>query len=150
MQLSLLVNGVERVLDVPEGTSLTAALRDDLGLTGTHLACAHGACGACTVLVDGVATPSCTLPAEEAVGHAVVTVEGLAEDGRLSRLQAAFVAADAMQCGACTGGMLMAAAGLLTASPHPGRDDILAALDGHLCRCGVYGRVVEAVVEVGR
>jgi len=150
MRYSLTVNGVERQVDVPPGTTLTSVLRDDLGLTGTRLGCGHNACGACYVLLDGHAVASCELPVEEAEGRSVVTVEGLAKDGRLHPVQEAFLKHDAMQCGACTSGMLISAVALLEETPHPSEGEIREAMAPHLCRCGVYGRIVEAVQEAAR
>jgi len=150
MRYSLTVNGVERQVDVPPGTTLTSVLRDDLGLTGTRLGCGHNACGACYVLLDGHAVASCELPVEEAEGRSVVTVEGLAKDGRLHPVQEPFLKHDAMQCGACTSGMLISAVALLEETPHPSEGEIREAMAPHLCRCGVYGRIVEAVQEAAR
>jgi len=150
MRYSLTVNGVERQVDVPPGTTLASVLRDDLGLTGTRLGCGHNACGACYVLLDGHAVASCELPVEEAEGRSVVTVEGLAKDGRLHPVQEAFLKHDAMQCGACTSGMLISAVALLEETPHPSEGEIREAMAPHLCRCGVYGRIVEAVQEAAR
>ena len=145
MRLHLNVNGELRELDAPTGTTLLAALRDDLALTGTRYGCGHGVCGACVVLADGVAVPSCAVTAEDAVGKHIVTIEGLAEGRTLHPVQRAFMDEDAMQCGYCTSGMLMAAVALLSRTPHPTDDEIRAAFALHLCRCGVYGRVVRAV-----
>lgn len=150
MRYELLVNGRHETVDVPAGTSLTSVLRDDLGLTATRLGCGHGSCGACYVLLDGSAVASCTMPVDEAVGHRIVTVEGLASDGKLHPVQEAFLKEDAMQCGACTSGMLISAVALLEENPHPGEEEIREALSGHLCRCGVYGRIVHAVEEAAK
>lgn len=150
MRYELSVNGQEQIVDVPPGTSLTSVLRDDLGLTATRLGCGHGSCGACYVLLDGSAVASCTMPVDEALGHRIVTVEGLAQGGRLHPVQEAFLKEDAMQCGACTSGMLISAVALLEESPHPGSDEIRDALSGHLCRCGIYGRVIKAVEEAAK
>jgi aerobic-type carbon monoxide dehydrogenase small subunit (CoxS/CutS family) len=120
-------------------------LRDDLRLTGTRYGCGHGICGACVVLVDGVATPSCRVPIEQASGHSVVTIEGLDNGGALHPVQRAFVDEDAMQCGYCTSGMILSAVALLGTTAHPSDEQIRHALNGHLCRCGVYGRIVLAV-----
>ena len=150
MRYELSVNGRRHTLDVPAGTSLTSVLRDDLDLTATRLGCGHGSCGACYVLLDGQAVASCTMPVEEATGHRVVTVEGLAQDGRLHPVQAAFVKEDAMQCGACTSGMLISAVALLEENPHPGEEEIRESLSGHLCRCGAYSRIIRAVEEASQ
>ncbi len=150
MRYELQVNAQTQVVDVPPGTSLTSVLRDDLGLTATRLGCGHGSCGACYVLLDGAAVASCTMPVDEAVGHRIVTVEGLAQDGHLHPVQEAFLKEDAMQCGACTSGMLISAVALLDDNPHPEPEEIRDALSGHLCRCGVYGRIVKAVEEAAK
>lgn len=122
-----------------------SALRDDLGLTGTRFVCGHGVCGACVVLADGVPVPSCMLTAREAVGKQIVTIEGLASEGGLHRVQRAFLDEDALQCGYCTSGMILSAVALLERTPRPTDDQIRDALAPHLCRCGVYGRVLRAV-----
>jgi len=149
MQLRLHVNGQVCELDVPSGTTLLEALRHDLGLTGTRYGCGHGACGACFVLLDGTPTPSCQITAEAAQGRRVVTVEGLAKDGELHPVQRAFVEEDAMQCGYCTSGLLVSATALLARNASPSEAEIRGALAPHLCRCGVYGRVVRAVRRAG-
>ena len=145
MRVQLTVNGRPCEIDVPSGTSLLAALRDDLGLTGTRYGCGHGACGACFVLADGVPVPACTWTVEQAARKDILTIEGLARDGALSAVQQAFVDEDAMQCGYCTSGMIISATALLARSPSPTEEQIRTALAPHLCRCGVYGRVVRAV-----
>jgi aerobic-type carbon monoxide dehydrogenase small subunit (CoxS/CutS family) len=147
MRFRLDVNGGNHEVEVPVATSLLGVIRDDLGLTGTKYGCGIGACGACMVLLDGDAVPACTLTVAEAVGRAIVTVEGLARGDTLDPLQRAFVEADAMQCGFCTAGMMISATALLARKPSPTEADIRAALDPHLCRCGVYGRAIRAVVE---
>ena len=147
MRFRLDVNGGNHEVEVPEATSLLGVIRDDLGLTGTKYGCGIGACGACMVLLDGDAVPACTLTVAEAVGRAIVTVEGLARGDTLDPLQRAFVEADAMQCGFCTAGILISATALLARKPSPTEADIRAALDPHLCRCGVYGRAIRAVIE---
>jgi aerobic-type carbon monoxide dehydrogenase small subunit (CoxS/CutS family) len=145
MRIRLTVNGDAHELDVPAGVTLLGALRDDLGLTGTRFGCGHGVCGACVVLVDGQAVASCGLPIEQAADTRIVTVEGLADNTTLHPVQRAFVDEDAMQCGYCTSGMLMSAVALLSRNPRPTESEIREALASHLCRCGVYGRVVRAV-----
>jgi aerobic-type carbon monoxide dehydrogenase small subunit (CoxS/CutS family) len=139
------INGESRRVDVPPGTSLLTVLRDALDLTGAKYGCGQGECGACHVLLDGQAAPACRVAVQDAAGKAIVTIEGLARDGKLHPVQQAFIDEDAMQCGACTSGMVMAAVALLARMPAPGEDDIRAALAGHLCRCGVYGRAIRAV-----
>jgi aerobic-type carbon monoxide dehydrogenase small subunit (CoxS/CutS family) len=148
MPVRLRVNGRTSELDVAPETTLLEALRDDLGLTGTRYGCGHGACGACFVLVDGVPTASCQTRVEEAVDRDIVTIEGLERDGELHPVQRAFVDEDAMQCGYCTSGMIVSAAALLARNRSPSEGEIREALRPHLCRCGVYGRVVRAMVKV--
>jgi aerobic-type carbon monoxide dehydrogenase small subunit (CoxS/CutS family) len=150
MSAQLTVNGRTREIDVPPGTPLLAALREDLGLTGTRFGCGHGACGACFVLADGVPVPACTWTVEQAAGKDILTIEGLARDGTLSPVQQAFVDEDAMQCGYCTSGMIISATALLERSPSPTEEQIRTALAPHLCRCGVYGRVIRAVRRAAR
>jgi aerobic-type carbon monoxide dehydrogenase small subunit (CoxS/CutS family) len=147
MGMHLLVNGRTHELEVPAGTSLLEALRNDLGLTGTRYGCGHGACGACFVLIDGTPTAACKTSVDEVQGKRIVTVEGLAKDGGLQR---AFVEEDAMQCGYCTSGMIVSASALLARNASPSESEIREALNPHLCRCGVYGRVVRAVQRAGR
>jgi 2-furoyl-CoA dehydrogenase 2Fe-2S iron sulfur subunit len=127
---------------------LSDFLRARLGLTGTHVGCEHGVCGACTVKLEGVAVRSCLLLAVQADGTEIVTVEGLARDGALTPLQEAFKRHHALQCGFCTPGILMAADDLLSREPVPTRDDVIDLLSGHLCRCTGYTPIVDAIVEV--
>ena len=145
MSLQLDINGEQRTVDAPGGSSLLRVLREELGLTGAHYGCGRGICGACYVLVDGEATPACTLSVGEAVGKSIVTIEGLVRSGELHPVQAAFVAEDAMQCGACTPGMIISAVALLAHDPAPDDAAIRAALGPHLCRCGIYLRAIRAV-----
>ena len=144
------INGESRRIDVPPGTSLLTVLRDVLDLTGAKYGCGQGECGACYVLLDGQAAPACRVAVQDAAGKAIVTIEGLARAGRLHPVQQAFIDEDAMQCGACTSGMVMAAVALLARIPAPGKDDIRAALAPHLCRCGVYVRAIRAVRRAAR
>jgi len=143
--ISLVVNGVEEQLQVPSQMTLLHALREGLGYTGTKNGCEAGECGACTVLVDGEPTNSCLVLAVELDGREITTIEGLAEDGKLSALQQAFVDLNAVQCGYCTPGMLMAATALLKRNPHPDEREIQEALVGNLCRCTGYQRIIDAV-----
>jgi aerobic-type carbon monoxide dehydrogenase small subunit (CoxS/CutS family) len=143
-RLKLVVNGKSHTVDVAPGTPLLWVLRDSIGLTGTKYGCGLGECGACTVLLDGKAVPSCRTPATEAVGHRVTTIEGLASDGN-HPLQKAWAAEEVPQCGYCQSGQLMAAAALLARTPHPSDADIDEAMRGLLCRCGTYNRIRRAI-----
>jgi len=142
---SLNVNGKKLPLDVDSQTSLLSVLRDYLNLTGTKYGCGESQCGACTVLIDGVATRSCITPVARAAGKQITTIEGLDKDGQLHPLQQTFIEADAMQCGYCTSGMIMAGVGLLQKNPKPSRDEIVKAMDRNVCRCGTYLRIVKAI-----
>lgn len=150
MRTALTINGRTQEVDVPAGTTLLSALRDDLGFTGTRYGCGHGDCGACYVLADGEPVPACTWTVEQAAGKEIVTIEGLATPAGLHPVQRAFIEEDAMQCGYCTGGMIISAAALLAHTPGPTDAEIRAALTPHLCRCGVYGRVLRAVRRAAR
>ena len=144
--ISVEVNGVQRTGQVPARRSLADWLREDLHLTGTHLGCEHGICGACSVMLDGEPVRSCLMYAVQADGHRVTTVEGLARpDGSMSVLQDSFCQAHALQCGYCTPGMLIAAQGLLDAHPRPTDREIREAIGGNLCRCTGYQQIVDAV-----
>ena len=144
--VTLNVNGQRQTIEVEPRRTLVEALRVDLGLTGTKLVCDMGNCGACTVLVDGVAVYSCLTLAIDCAGKSISTVEGLSEGGTLDRLQQAFVANDALQCGFCTPGQLMAAHALLQRNPNPTEDEVVAEMSGNLCRCGAYRGIVKAVL----
>jgi len=144
MKHRLDVNGTARDIDVPRGTTLLEALRDDLGLVATRYGCGRGQCGACFVLADGRAVASCLISVEQATVYRIVTVEGLAAAGG-DAVQRAFVEEDAMQCGYCTSGMLISASALLAQQPSPTDDEIREALTPNLCRCGVQLRAVRAV-----
>ena len=143
--LELKVNGAVHRLSVEPRVTLADALRDRIGLTGTKVVCGRGACGACTVLLNGETICSCLMLAHEAGGKAITTIEGLASDGRLSPLQEAFIAADALQCGFCTSGMVLSCQRLLAHNPKPTRGEIREAVSGNLCRCGTYNHVFDAV-----
>jgi nicotinate dehydrogenase subunit A len=145
--VTLTVNGRVWSGEVAEGASLLDLLRDQLRLTGAKLGCGEGQCGSCTVLADGRAVIACVTPA--AAAQRVVTVEGLAVEGRLHPVQQAFIEAQAFQCGFCTPGMIMAAAALLERNTRASEDEIREALDRHLCRCGTYPRIVQAVRAAG-
>ncbi len=143
--IRLTVNGETQRLVVEPRRLLADVLREDLGLTGTNLGCEHGACGSCTVLVDGQSVRSCLMFAVQANGHEVMTVEGLARDGELHPLQQAFWEKQGVQCGFCTPGFLMTAYELLQRNPNPGKEEIRDALSGNICRCTGYQHIVEAV-----
>lgn len=144
-QITVTVNGEREALNVPSHMTLLQMLREVLALTGTKNGCAAGECGACTVLVNGEPVNSCMMLAVEADGCEITTVEGLAGDGKLTRLQEAFVELNAVQCGFCTPGVLMSAYALLQRSPQPSQKQIREALLGNLCRCTGYLRIYEAV-----
>lgn len=145
--IDLTINDRQIRLEVTERMTLADALREKARLTGTHLACEHGVCGACTVIVDGLAVRSCLMLAVQAEGSKVVTVEGLAPDGELSPLQAAFRKHHAVQCGFCTAGILTTMHALLTEEPEADEVRIREVLSGNLCRCTGYNAIVEAVLE---
>jgi carbon-monoxide dehydrogenase small subunit len=147
--LELLVNGEPRSLEVEARTLLVNALRDDLGLTGTHVGCDTSQCGACTVLLDGRAVKSCTVLALQAEGMEVTTIESLARDGELHPIQIAFVEHHGLQCGFCTPGMILTTSDLLSRDPDPSDAEIRDALRGNLCRCTGYHTVVESVRAAG-
>jgi carbon-monoxide dehydrogenase small subunit len=143
--IRLAVNGDEVEVAVRPNATLLEALRDDLGLTGAKKGCGDGDCGACTVLLDGQPVSSCLVLAMQANGHEILTVEGLAEEGRLHPIQQAFVDAGGVQCGFCTPGMLLSAKSLLDSNPDPDDRQIREALAGNLCRCTGYQKIVDAV-----
>jgi carbon-monoxide dehydrogenase small subunit len=148
--ISLIVNGTEERLQVPSNMTLLHALRDKLGYTGTKNGCEAGECGACTVLVDGEPVNSCLILAAELDGREITTVEGLAVGGQLTPLQQAFAELNAVQCGYCTPGMLMAATALLQRNPKPTEIEIQEALVGNLCRCTGYQRIIDAILKASR
>jgi aerobic-type carbon monoxide dehydrogenase small subunit (CoxS/CutS family) len=142
---SLTVNGKKLPVEVDSEASLLIVLRDTLGLTGSKYGCGEGQCGACTVLLDGQLTRSCITPAGRAAGKTITTIEGLEKDGKLHPLQDAFLQADALQCGYCTSGMIMAGVALLNKNPRPNLDEIVTHMNRNVCRCGTYQRIVKAV-----
>jgi carbon-monoxide dehydrogenase small subunit len=144
--IHLTVNGSEHALDVPANITLLDLLRDRLHLTGSKECCEVGECGACTLLVDDRSVNSCLMLAVEADGRAVTTIEGLATDGHLNRLQDAFLATGAVQCGFCIPGQVVAAQYLLQKNPHPTPAEVREALSGNLCRCGGYEQICDAVL----
>ena len=144
-QTELNVNGKKLRVDVDSQTPLLYVLRDYLNLTGTKYGCGESKCGACSVLVDGVVMRSCITPVARVSGKQITTIEGMEKDGKLHPLQEAFLKADALQCGYCTSGMIIAAASLLNKNPKPSREEIVKHMDGNVCRCGTYPRIVNAI-----
>jgi carbon-monoxide dehydrogenase small subunit len=145
MRVELTVNGERKETEVWEGESLLFALRERLGLPGSKNACEQGECGSCSVMLDGTMVCACLVLAAQADGHDVVTVEGLAQDGQLHRVQEAFAETGAVQCGFCTPGLIVATADLLERTPDPSEDEIREALSGNLCRCTGYAKIFDAV-----
>jgi aerobic carbon-monoxide dehydrogenase small subunit len=148
LTVSIEVDGTRYEREVEPRRLLVHFLRDDLGLTGTHIGCDTGNCGACSVIYNGTLIKSCMTLAVQADGAKIETVEGLAEDGELTDLQQAFSAHHALQCGYCTPGMLMSATALLRENPHPSEEEIRKAIQGNLCRCTGYVNIVEAIKSV--
>ena len=148
--LALRVNGADLAVPRDPDRTLLYVLREELGLTGTKYGCGEGGCGACKVLLDGLAVRACQTPIGEAAGRSVTTIEGLASGDRLHPVQQAFVDAGAFQCGFCTPGMIVAVVALLHDHPQPSDDQVRAALDGNLCRCGGYLRILDAVYRAAR
>src|SRR5262245_12236781 len=144
------VNGAKRAVDADGERTLLSVPRDDLGLTGCKYGCGEGKCGACTVLIDGQRAHSCITRIENVRGKQVRTIEGLATGDRLHPLQQAFLECDALQCGYCTTGMIMAATALLESQPKPGREEIVRAMNGNICRCGTYPRIIAAIERAGQ
>ena len=143
--MELVVNQKHYRLEVHPDRMLLWVLRDDLGLTGSKYGCGEGQCGACTVLINGASARSCITRAIDVEGKQITTIEGLAQNGALHPLQEAFIQADAMQCGYCTPGMIISSAALLRKNPHPTEVEIQHAMEGNVCRCGTYPRIVAAV-----
>ena len=139
------VNGVKRRVDTDPDRSLLSVLRDDLDLTGNKYGCGEGRCGACTVLLDGKATRSCVTAVGDCGGKRITTIEGVEKDSKLHPLQTAFLEVGAMQCGYCTCGMIMSGIALLDKNPTPTTQDIVKSLDGNICRCGTYARIILAI-----
>lgn len=148
LPITLNVNGENYDVMVYPRDTLLSVLRDTLGLTGTKEACGTGECGACTVLIDGMAVLACLTLALEAEGKNIVTIEGLSRNGTLNTLQESFIAHGAVQCGFCTPGMLLSTTALLSANPNPSRSDIQKALEGNICRCTGYNKIIEAIESV--
>jgi isoquinoline 1-oxidoreductase subunit alpha len=145
MSISLLVNGVSREVDAAPDQDLLFVLRDVLNLTGTKYGCGEGQCGACTVLLEGKAARSCRTPLRAAQGKAITTIEGLEQDGKLHQVQEAFLKHEAFQCGYCTSGMILSAVALLRENASPTDQEILRFMNGNVCRCGTYSRILAAV-----
>jgi len=150
VELHMNLNGEDVRVDIEPADTLAEVLRERLGLTGTKIGCGEGMCGACTVLVDGTPVNSCIYAALKAAGRHVQTVEGLSQDGKLHRLQRAFLEQGAVQCGYCTPGLLLTAAALLRDNPHPTEPEIRAAISGNLCRCTGYTKIVAAIQAASR
>jgi isoquinoline 1-oxidoreductase alpha subunit len=143
----LQVNGTKHRIETDPSRSLLSVLRDDLDLTGSKYGCGEGRCGACTVLIDGKATRSCITAVGECDGKGITTIEGLEHDGKLHPVQEAFLHVGAMQCGYCTAGMIMGGVALLDKNAKPTTEDITTSMQGHICRCGTYARIVQAIHE---
>jgi xanthine dehydrogenase YagT iron-sulfur-binding subunit len=144
--MRLIVNGAEHDLTPPSHETLLTTLRERLDLTGTKLVCGRGECGACTVLLDGVSVYSCLTLTAACDDRQVTTIEGIGRDGDLHPVQAAFIEHDALQCGFCTPGQILAAIALLGDNPNPSEDDVRHGMSGNLCRCGTYPKIVRAVL----
>ena len=143
--ITLKINGETHSLDIEKEMPLLWAIRTEIGLTGTKYGCGIAQCGACTVLVDGKAVRSCTLPVANAEGKEIVTIEGLSQNGTLNKVQQAWIAEDVPQCGYCQSGQIMSATALLNRTPDPNEADIDAAMAGNICRCGTYVRIRRAI-----
>jgi len=148
--IRLNINRTERQVEVDRSESLLTVLRDRLDLTGSKYGCGEGQCGACVVLVDGNPTRSCVTAVSSAIGRRLITIEGLAQGETLHPLQESFLEEGALQCAYCTSGMIVTAAGLLEQNPNPSRDEIAAYMEGNICRCGTYGRILTAVEKAAR
>ncbi len=145
--IELLVNNKKYSVEANPDESLLNVLRNDLDLTGSKYGCGEGACGACTVLIDGSSVRSCITPAKNTVGKAITTIEGLAENDNLHPVQQAFLKVDVFQCAYCASGMIMSAVSLLEKKPKPTEQEIQSAMQGNICRCGTYPRIVKAIRE---
>jgi len=143
--IDLVINGVAHTIDAEPDRTLLTALRDELDFTGTKYGCGEGQCGACTVMIDGLAARACQTRAAAAAGRHITTIEGLEHKGGLHPLQEAFLETGALQCGYCTSGMIVSGAALLAKNSHPSDAEILQAMQGNVCRCGVYPRIVAAI-----
>lgn len=143
--ITFTINGEEKTISTDGERSLLEVLREDLGLTGTKYGCGEGLCGACTVLVDGAPVRSCTMRVSRAAGAKIVTIEGLSRNGTLHPVQEAFIAEGGIQCGYCTPGMVLTAVALLRENPRPTEAEIVAGMDGNICRCSNYPKIVRAI-----
>jgi aerobic-type carbon monoxide dehydrogenase small subunit (CoxS/CutS family) len=148
--MDLVINGQRRHVNAEPTRPLLFILRNELDLTGTKYGCGEGRCGACTVIFEGVATRSCQIPFSDAAGKEITTIEGLADVGRLHPVQQAFIDCDAMQCGYCTPGMVLSSVALLRKNPAPSDVEIKTALEGNICRCGAYNRIIAAVHKAAK
>ena len=144
------VNGSRLKVSADADRSLLSVLRDDLDLTGSKYGCGEGQCGACTVLISGVPTRSCITQVGAVAGKPITTIEGLESNGRLHPLQQAILDHDALQCGYCTSGMIMSGVALLSKNPSPGEEEIVRFMEGNVCRCGTYPRIVAAITQAAR
>lgn len=145
-KISFILNGKQYELKVKPWQTLLELIREDLNLTGTKEGCGQGECGSCTVIMNGKTVNSCLVPAVEADGQEILTIEGLSDNDRLHPIQEAFVSHSGMQCGFCTPGMIMSGVALLEKNPHPSRDEVVAAITGNVCRCTGYKKIVESVL----
>lgn len=148
--MELSINNKNYAVTPADDDSLLTVLRDHLELTGSKYGCGEGACGACTVLVNGTAIKSCTIKPVSVVGKSITTIEGLARDGKLHPVQKAFLDVDVFQCAYCAPGMIMAAVSLLSKNPTPGEQEIISAMQGNICRCGTYPRIIEAIQQAAK
>ena len=146
--MELNINNQTYAVNAPDDESLLTVLRNHLDLTGSKYGCGEGACGACTVLIDGKATRSCITQVRSAVGKKITTIEGLAKDGKLHGVQTAFLNADVFQCAYCAPGMVMSAVSLLQKNVNPSEQEIITAMQGNICRCGTYPRIIKAIQEL--
>jgi aerobic-type carbon monoxide dehydrogenase small subunit (CoxS/CutS family) len=144
------VNGLPVEINADAERSLLSVLRDDLDLTGAKYGCGEGECGACTVLLDGAPVRSCRTRVGSVGTRQIITIEGLAKDGKLHPLQESFLEKGAMQCGYCTCGMILAGVALLRKNPNPSRDEIVRAMEGNICRCGTYPRIIAAITNAAK
>lgn len=145
--MELLINGKKQTVSVNAGTTLLQVLRDELDMTGTKYGCGEAQCGACTVLLDNTAVRSCRLPLSAVQGKEITTIEGLAKNGKLHPVQQAYLDVDVFQCGYCAPGMIMSTVALLKANPNPTEEEIIQFMNGNICRCGTYPRIITAIKE---